>query len=107
MFTPTLVDVAAITGLKPTGKIFDPDNCESDITFYFKRTTFGNYIIDHYNTETEEVSDEEHIAFLTLWLSMYVLFTRSIQVAKHYRTLAYQLHEGKHMSYEAWILQNG
>jgi len=95
MFTPTLLDVAAITGLKPTGDIFDPDICESNITFYFKRATFDNYITDHHNTKTKDVSDEEHVSFLTLWLSMYVFCMRSIQVAKHYITLAYQLHEGK------------
>ncbi|AES69921.1 hypothetical protein MTR_3g040010 [Medicago truncatula] len=81
MLTPTLLDVA--------------DSCELDITFDFKRGTFGNYIIDHYNTDTEEVSNEKHIAFLTFRLSMYVFCSRSIQVAKHYKTLAYQLHEGK------------
>jgi len=95
MFTPTLLDVADITGLKPTNDIFDPDICESDITFNFKRVAFGNYITDHENTKTEDVSYKEHIAFLTLWLSMYVFCTRSIQVAKPYRTLAYHLHEGK------------
>jgi len=46
MFTPTLLDVAAITGLKPTGEIFDRDSCESNITFDFDRATYGNYIID-------------------------------------------------------------
>jgi hypothetical protein len=65
MFTPTLLDVVAITGLKPTGDIFDPDICKSNITFDFKRAAFDNYITDHHNTKVEDVSDEEHIAFLT------------------------------------------
>jgi len=104
MFTPTLLDFAAIVGLKPTGDIFDPDICESDITFDFKRAAFGNYITDHHNTKTENVSDGEHIAFLTLLLSMYVFCTRSIQVAKHYRTLAYQLHEGKQICLSKLLL---
>jgi len=86
MFTPTLLDVAAITRLKPTGETFDLDNCVLDIAFDYRIATFDNYIIDHHDTDTEEVYDEEHIAFLTLWLSMYVFCTRSIQVAKHYRT---------------------
>ena len=99
MLTPTLLDVAAITGLKPTGDIFDQDICESDITFDFKRAD-----ADHYNTKNEDVSDAEHIAFLTLWLSMYVFCTRSIQVAKHYRTLAYQLLEGKQICLSKLLL---
>lgn len=90
MLTPTLLDVT--------------DSCELDITFDFKRATFGNYIIDHYNSDNEEVSDEEHIAFLTFKLSMYVFCSRSIQVAKHYRTLAYQLHEGKQVCVSKLLL---
>lgn len=103
MLTPTLLDVVAITGLKPIGEMFDPDNCESDFNFDFKRSTFGNYIEDHHNLD-DEVSDEEHIAFLTFWLSIYVLCTRSIQVAKHYRTLAFQLHEGKQVCLSKLLL---
>lgn len=44
MLTPMPLDIA--------------DSCELDITFDFKRATFGNYIIDHYHTDTDEVSDE-------------------------------------------------
>jgi len=35
MLTPTLLDVAAIIGLKPIGDFFDPDACESDFFFDF------------------------------------------------------------------------
>jgi len=72
MLTPTLLDVAAITGLKPTDETFVPSSCESDFSFYFDRATFGNYIIDQHIRDKEEVSDEEHIVFLTFWLSIYV-----------------------------------
>jgi len=97
MLTPTLLDVAAITSLKPTGQTFDPEGYESEISFDFKRLAYGIFIKEHHNTESAEVTDEEHVAFLTYWLSMYIFCTRSIQVAKGYKTLAIQLHEGRNV----------
>jgi hypothetical protein len=87
MFTPTLLDVAAITGLKPIGETFDPSKSKSGVTFDFVRATCGPYIKQEHKPHDKEVSEHEHIAFLTYWLSMYVFCTRSTQVAKHYRTL--------------------
>jgi len=95
MLTPTMLDVAAITRLKTTGEIFNPDNTSSNFHFDFKRPAFGNYIKDHHNTDSEEVTDKKHVAFLTFWLSIYVFCTRYFQVAKKFRTLAIQLHEGR------------
>jgi len=40
--------------------------------------------MDHHDTENAKVSAEEHVAFFTYWLSMYIHCTRSIQVAKGY-----------------------
>ena len=71
MLTPTLLDVVGHTGLKPTGQTFDPDSHDSKISFEFTRLAYGNFIIDHRVTTSAEVSDKEHIAFLTYWLSMY------------------------------------
>lgn len=65
MLTPTLFDVEAITGLSPLGKTFDP-TLPMKNTFTFNRASFHNYIEDHYDQESTKVSDEEHIAFLTL-----------------------------------------
>ena len=86
LFTLTLLDVAAIIALKPTGETFDHDLCESDFFFDFDtdRAVFGNYIEDQHIQDKEGVSDEEHIAFLTFWLYLYDFCTRSIQVAKQY-----------------------
>jgi len=72
MFTPTLLDVAGLTGLKPIGHIFDPTDHGSKITFEFTRLAYGNFIIDHRVTTSAEVFDKEHISFLTYWLSMYI-----------------------------------
>jgi hypothetical protein len=93
MLTPTLLDVAGLTGLKPTGQTFDPENHISKLLFDFARPAYGNFIIVHHVTSSVEVSDIEHIAFLTYWLSMFIFCSRSIQIPKN--TLAIQLDEGR------------
>ena len=40
---------------------------------------------------TEDVTDEEHIAFLTYWLTFFVFCSSSLQVAVKYVTLAIKL----------------
>jgi hypothetical protein len=65
MLTPTLFYVAAITGLSPLGEVFDP-TLSTENTFSFSRDSLQNYIEDHYNQDSIEVFDEEHIVFLTL-----------------------------------------
>jgi len=95
MLTPTLLNVAGLTGLKPVGQIFDPDNHVLELSFDFTRPAYGNFILDHHVTSSTEVFDIEHITFLTYWLSMYIFCSRSLQIPKKFTTLAIQLHEGR------------
>lgn len=95
MLTPTLLDIAGLTGLKPTGQTFDPDNHDLEITFDFAKPAYDIFIDDLHDTSSKAVSDREHIAFLTYWLSMYIFCSRSIQIPKKFTILAIQLHEGR------------
>jgi len=104
MLTPTLLDVAAITGLKPTSSTFDPEGYESELSFDFNRFAYGIFIKEQHKTESVEVTVKEHVAFLTYWLSMYIFYTRSIQVVKGYKNLAIQLHEGRDVILSKLIL---
>lgn len=65
MLTPILFDVAVITGLSPLGEVFGPTLLTKN-TFSFGHTSLLNYIEDHYNKDSVEVSDKEHTTFLTL-----------------------------------------
>jgi len=82
----TLFDVAAITWLQSTGETYDPSivNEENLFDFSTKRASYTNFIYDHYETRTGEVSDQEHVDFLTFWLSHFVFCTSSLQVAKKF-----------------------
>lgn len=83
ILTPTLFDIASIIGLRPIIENFNPIfMTEESIGFDGNRATFTNYILDHHNQDTDEVSDEKHIAFLSLWLSRCVFFSKALQVAK-------------------------
>lgn len=95
MVTPTLFDIAAITGLKLTGNTYDP-NIESDdsIAFTTSRAAYSTHITHYHGKDTDTISDVEHIAFLALWLSHCIFCSKSLQVAKKYITLANQLHFG-------------
>ncbi|XP_050897203.1 uncharacterized protein LOC127104024 [Lathyrus oleraceus] len=107
MITPTFLDIAAITGLKPTGKVFD---CEAvaPVSLRFdvgdsRKPTYNNFI-DHHATSSGPMTTEEHVAFLTLWLSRFVFCSRSMQIAKHFALLATQLHQERDISLGQLIL---
>jgi hypothetical protein len=95
MVTPTLLDVAAITGLRPDGDHFDPTKTGDKIELNYKENTFSKYIVENQGKEGEEVSHEEHVAFLTLWLSHYVFCSKSLQIARMFIPMAQQIHEGR------------
>lgn len=106
MLSPTLFDVAAIIGLKPLGDTFNPKQTSNTYGFDFDlaEANFNPYISAHHITTTEEVSDLEYLAFLTLWLSTFVFCSRSIQVAKVYIPLAIQIHERRNVNLAKLIL---
>lgn len=104
MMTPTLFDVAAITGLSPIGDTYDPARVSPNIVFDPKEKTFQKYIQENHEAGDEEVSDVEHVAFLTLWLSHYIFCSKSLQVAKKFIPMAIQLHEGQQFGLGRLIL---
>jgi hypothetical protein len=103
MLTPTLYDVAAITGLGPTGETFDPTKTSNNIELVYKENTFLKFIVENMGKDAE-VSHEEHVAFLTLWLSHFVFYSKSLQVAKMFIPMAIQIHEGQNFALGRLIL---
>jgi hypothetical protein len=88
-----LLDVAAITGLRPSGETFDPSKSSKNTYFKLNEKTFYKFIQEHH--DEGEVSAEEHVAFLTFWLALYIFCSKSLQVAHMYIPLAIQIHEGE------------
>ncbi|KAK2382058.1 serine/threonine-protein phosphatase 7 long form protein [Trifolium repens] len=104
MMTPTLFDVAAITGLRPTGPTYDPKYTTPNHQFDFKTFSYSKYIETFHDLSSVEVSHEEHIAFLTYWLSHFVFCTGSLQVVKRLVPLAIMLHQGQDVALGRLIL---
>lgn len=105
ILTPTLFNVAAITGFHPDGDRFYPNEKDEDnIECDNNRAGFTRYIEDYHVTDTSEAFAEEYIAFLALWLFRCVLCCRSLKVAKRYITLANQPHEGNDVCISQLIL---
>ncbi|MCH80982.1 hypothetical protein A2U01_0001760, partial [Trifolium medium] len=94
----------SITSLRPTGETYDPAKASKNIVFDYNENTFSKYIIEKQGKEDEEVSDEEHIAFLTLWPSHYIFCSSSLQVAKRFIPMAIQIHEGRQFGLGRLIL---
>ncbi|MCH98819.1 hypothetical protein A2U01_0019827, partial [Trifolium medium] len=94
MMTPTLLDVAAITGLRPTGGAYDPANANKKISLVINKEAYSKYVAEQQGQEGDEVTDVEHVAFLTLWLSHFVFCSKSLQVAKRFVPMAIQIQEG-------------
>ena len=107
MVTPTLFDIAAITGLRPTGDYFDPeDMAEDTIGFSATKPTYTTFINHFHDKSNNIVSEVEHIALLALWLSHFVFCTKSLQVTKKMLTLATQLYHGHNLCLAELILAN-
>jgi len=88
--------VPTIIGLSKIGENFDPTIVSEENSFGFetKKATYGIYLTEHCISDTNEVSDQEHITFLTFWLSNFVFCTSSLQVDKSFIGMTIQLHEG-------------
>lgn len=94
-----------ITGLRSTGEVFDPFvKTDGIIGFNSKQVSFTNFIIDHFDEATTEVSYEEDMVFLSLWLSHFIFYLSSLQVTKSYVTLANQFHVGRTVCLRKLIL---
>ncbi|QHO12431.1 uncharacterized protein DS421_15g506860 [Arachis hypogaea] len=100
MIIPTLLDVAAITGLPPLGEeILTTTRSITDSKYAIdiSSITYQSFIFNNRGREGEPVSDNEHMAFLLYWLSGVVFCVRSIQVEITYVPLAVMLAEGKRL----------
>ena len=102
----TLFEVAAITRLRPTGKVIVP-NMSPTHQYRVKmlQTAYFVYIKNNMGMSSSTISDHKHAAFLLYWLNSIVLCSKS---AKAQITLlplaALLLHEGKKLCLSKLLL---
>lgn len=71
----------------------------------YKKCSFNSYV-KLYRQESDEIFDEEHVAFLLLWLSAYVFDIKLVTIAKSLKRLANLLHECTRLSLGQCLLAN-
>ena len=93
MISPTLYDMAFLTGLPPTGETYLPDMIPtvSISGIDLSNKTYSAFVKRNMGTG-DSVSEGEHVAFLMYWLCAFIFCTKSLQVAMAYQDLAILLH---------------
>lgn len=79
MVTPILFDIVAIAGLCPNNETFYPTLITNiKQVFDLDRTTYKHFVKYFHESDSGEVSDQKHIAFLTYMISHFVFGSSSL-----------------------------
>ena len=107
MIAPTLFELSAITGLRPTGKLIHFDLAPDYVKAYpldDSEASYTAFICNNMGSPSTPVSDAEHVAFLSYWLNAVVFCSRSLQMQQRFYALAIMLHEGQQLSLSKLII---
>ncbi|KAK1613774.1 hypothetical protein QYE76_019291 [Lolium multiflorum] len=94
--TPTLLDVAMITGLdiaSPSPSAFKLPKVPFTLSSKKECTSWGAYL-NRYMKNKGPVTEREHTAFLNFWLEHFIFCGPSLAPTKNYLSLAYELAKG-------------
>ncbi|KAK1643502.1 hypothetical protein QYE76_061307 [Lolium multiflorum] len=94
--TPTLLDVAMITGLdiaSPCPSAFMLPKVPFTLSSKTECTSWGAYLRRYMKTKGP-VTEREHTAFLNFWLEHFIFCGPSLAPTKNYLSLAYELAKG-------------
>jgi hypothetical protein len=94
--TPTLLDVAMITGLdiaSPSPSAFKLPKVPFTLSSKKECTSWGAYL-NRYMKTKGPVTEREHTAFLNFWLEHFIFCGPSLAPTKNYLSLAYELAKG-------------
>ncbi|KAK1551501.1 hypothetical protein QYE76_017487 [Lolium multiflorum] len=94
--TPTLLDVAMITGLdiaSPSPSAFKLPKVPFTLSSKTECTSWGAYLKRYMKTKGP-VTEREHTAFLNFWLEHFIFCGPSLAPTKNYLSLAYELAKG-------------
>nr|GMD41512.1 uncharacterized protein LOC109181345 [Ipomoea batatas] len=112
MMSPTVLDVVALTGFMPHGEEVCGvlSTLESSEDFGMKRVSSDeqfNYckFLD-VSMGAVAVTEDEHISFLVMWLSKYLLCNSSPSMMKEYTKLAFALSAGRKLPLAPLVLSS-
>nr|XP_016480680.1 PREDICTED: uncharacterized protein LOC107801805 [Nicotiana tabacum]XP_016480681.1 PREDICTED: uncharacterized protein LOC107801805 [Nicotiana tabacum] len=107
---PTVLDIVALTGLRPHGEDISAILCAPKSTFTLpkgekgKRLSYGKFL--ELSMKKGDVTEDEHISFLIMWLSKYVFCNGSGRVTKECSELAIALAEGRKLAFAPFVLSH-
>ncbi|KAH0753625.1 hypothetical protein KY290_023895 [Solanum tuberosum] len=105
MMSPTVFDISALTGIRPHGEaISSVLDIQSPKREKSKKIYYEKFI--KVNTQREDVTEEEHLVFLNMWLCKFVFCIGSSMVAKEYNNLAIALASGRKVALAPFILSH-
>lgn len=105
MMSPTVFDISALTGIRPHGEaISSVLDIQRQKWGKSKKTSYEKFI--KLNMQREDVTEEEHLAFLNMWLCKFVFCIGSRIVAEEYDRLAIALASGRKVALAPFILSH-
>lgn len=110
MMGPTVLDIVALTGLRPHGEDISAILCSPKSTFTLprgengKRLSYGKFL--ELSMKKGDVTENEHISFLIMWLCKYVFCNGSGRVTKECSELAIALAEGRKLALAPFVLSH-
>ncbi len=109
-FTPTLMDMTAITGLRPYSVTLSPAFSAESIDAFFpildskKILSYEGFAQIFVGHGTELVSKTEHVAFLWYWLCYSIFCTRSQDMDRNFLPIALALASGQKLALGPYFL---
>ncbi|TMW85591.1 hypothetical protein EJD97_022879 [Solanum chilense] len=112
MMGPTVLDIVALTGLRPHGEEVSAilgmagSTCHfpKDRTIYDNSLRYSKYL--HVSMSETAVTKEEHISFLFTWLRKHLFCDSSVNMIKQCTKLAFALAGGRKLALAPFLLSN-
>jgi len=109
---PTVLDIVALTGLRPHGEEVSAilgmagSTCHFPHhgTIYYNSLTYNKYL--GVSKAEADVTEEEHISFLFTWLSKHLFCDSSVSMIKQCTKLAFALAAGRKLALAPFLLSN-
>ncbi|CAL5328053.1 unnamed protein product [Camellia sinensis] len=108
MMSPTILDIAALTGLHLHGEevsaVFSTAKSPCSISYSKTMTAYDKFI--DLSIDPNGVTEDEHVRFLVMWLNKFLFCNASHKITKDYTGLAISLAAGRKLALAPLVLSH-